>query len=1009
VEGFAKIELKNYHAIQTHKTRHCLLKDGNHLMNKQVQNLVRQLIVLWFSDWENADYPSILLSVMKDPDSANSRERPIINKLREILSNDEWDQLPRIAREEYRRFKQLTEVKPKLEEQIRKFQLQRAHDLALEYEDCFDHDDRDWYKKRRYEQIEKRKASIQDLLLSGETAEAKELYGVSLEVLLDEEGRQFTEWFTEALRKIVDNYITSYVIPLLEKYQFDQAREAFSRIQEYASIGEYERLEDTYRKQQIAEREAMAIRALLEQGDFSGAQQRFRESATLTGEHFTRLMAPHVKECFVKEFRFELDDYKALALSSVAQNTLVEARAGSGKTTLLACLVQLLVRKIDVSPDQILVMAFNKSAAKKILKEIREVHGVPEFTNARTFHSLAWHLVEPQRKLRVLTDEKDKEAWEKSRIQFLERVWGKTRRRRPWLWLLSFLMFRREIKKEMKPDSEEYFLYRRNQCEISLRGEVVKSKGEKYIADFLLEHDIHYSYERMYFWDGQLYRPDFTVFLGDRQKVIIEHWAINPDDPTSVVPAGWPKTTEQYRAEIRRKREYWKKEGIPLLETNADQVRRMSREQFESYLKNMLEKIGIVCRKLPREEIMERVSDSQTRKLVKLLSQFISRAKKAGLSPEDVRTLYREAEDPRTRAFGSIAWRVYQEYEVEMEREGITDYDTLLIDAAKRVKQNNGHIRVEDHTRGEFDLNRLQWILIDEFQDFSRLFDNLLAEIRVYNPDLKMYCVGDNWQAINEFAGSDLRYFERFEKLYPESSRQYLPINRRSREDIVKAGNRFMHWAEGRPAEAREDKPGGRIQIMYVDDVFIELRDEQLSNGDNEIDQYLTVRYDRDRNSVDVLASKYLKLVYRIIAQNPERSYSILARTNWISSLELQSFESKLHYCLSKQYPEKRRSDWHVTVSTVHSYKGGESDVAIVLRVINRQFPLIHPDSALFQPIGQSVADTIDEERRLFYVAISRPRDELILVTEKGYESCFIDDLLGDKWRNRYLESKERG
>ena len=976
--------------------------DSDYLVSKQVRELVRQLVVLWLSDWENADYPSILLSLMRYPDRVNSRERPIIDNLREILSEDKWSQLSRIAGEEYRGVKQLTEVKPKLEEQIRKFQLRHAHELYLEYEDCFSNSDRDWYKRKRYERIEKRKASIQDLLLADKIAEAKDLYEVSLEVLLDEERLEFTEWFTTTLHRIINNYITVYVIPLLEKYQFDRARQAFGPIQKYTSKGEYEKWENKYRKQQIAECEAGAIRTLLEQGDLRGAQQRFRESRALTVEHFTRLMAPYVKKYFVREFGFELDEYKARALSSVAQNTLVEARAGSGKTTLLACLVQLLVRKIGVSPDQILVMAFNKSAAKKILSEIQKVRGVPEFTNARTFHSLAWHLVKPEKKLRVLTDDKEKEAWEGSRIQFLEKVWKETRRRRPRLWLLSFFMFRREMKKDIKPDSEEYFLYRRNQCEISLRGEIVKSKGEKYIADFLLEHDIHYSYERTYFWDGQLYRPDFTIFPKNREKIIIEHWAINPDDPGSMLPEGWAKTTEQYRNEIKRKREYWRRQGITLLETNAKQVRE-GREQFEAQLKRMLEENGIRCEKLPREEIMKRVSDPQTRKLVKLLGQFISRAKKAGLSPEDVRALYRGAEDSRTRAFGSIAWRVYQEYEAKMGREGITDYDTLLKNAAERVKQNDGHIKVEDRTRGEFDLDRLRWILIDEFQDFSRLFDNLLSQIRRHNPELQIVCVGDNWQAINGFAGSDLKYIEKFETLYSESLRLPLPINRRSREKIVKAGNRFMHGVPGRPAEAREDKPGGRIRVMYFDDVFIELRDTQLSNGDNEIDQHLIVRYDRDRNSVDVLASKYLKLVYQIIAQDPERSYSILARSNWISSLKLEEFEHKLRYCLDRHCSKKTVPDRHVTVSTVHNYKGGESDVTIVLRVIDHQFPLIHPDSALFQPIGQSVADTIAEERRLFYVAVSRPRDELILVTEKEHESRFIDELLGSKWHSGYL------
>ena len=69
--------------------------------------------------------------------------------------------------------------------------------------------------------------------------------------------------------------------------------------------------------------------------------------------------------------------------------------------------------------------------------------------------------------------------------------------------------------------------------------------------------------------------------------------------------------------------------------------------------------------------------------------------------------------------------------------------------------------------------------------------------------------------------------------------------------------------------------------------------------------------------------------------------------------------------------------------------------MSLVLRVVDRQFPLIHPDSALLAPLGQTPKRIIEEERRLFYVAISRAKKRLVLVTERDRESLFLEEITG--------------
>jgi DNA helicase-4 len=553
---------------------------------------------------------------------------------------------------------------------------------------------------------------------------------------------------------------------------------------------------------------------------------------------------------------------------------------------------------------------------------------------------------------------------------------------------------------ELDPDSEEYYVYRRNECERSLRGEMVKSRGEKYIADFLLEHDIRYSYERTYFVGSErIYRPDFTLFV-DARQLILEHWAIDPTDPMAQIPVTWKKMTKEYRAEIREKRAYWQEKGIVLLETNTAQLGK-GREGFEAALKTLLEEHGLRCSRLTQEEISARISDSATRKLVELFSQLISRAKKSDLSPEAVRLAYRNRTrgDSRTRAFGSLAWRVYEAYEQQMRIDGCTDYDTLLSTATARVETAVGDLVVDDRSRGAFNVSATKWLLVDEYQDFSQLFSRLLESLLAFNTSLRLLCVGDNWQAINGFAGSEVRFIEDFERLSPEPDVLRLPllVNRRSRERIVAAGNRLMRGEPGQPATASQDNVGGKVTKLYVDDVYVDLRTLDPKSGETNPDACYIVRPGgEDTRPSDALASKYLKLVAEIIRTDPTKSYSVLTRTNWVSSIRLTDFETRLRSCLGAEFLQSMEKEGkRIDVSTVHSYKGGESDVSIVLRVTTRQFPLIHPDSALLAPIGETLERVIAEERRLFYVAISRAKEELVLVTEKERESDFLSDILG--------------
>lgn len=963
---------------------------------------MRRLLDLWKNDWPNADYlGDVLPRLLARAESGNRAERALIDEIQSVAKNEFLDaaEVIEIAGKVRLELDLAEKVIPELERDFRNFQLARAQARFTKYRDVLQED---WYERRRVERIGSRKHTVQYDISRYYFKDAKELCSDSKAVLRDDEARRLDDWFNQSIADAIAAFIDSQVMPFLRHYEFTEAREAFRPVEQYASPGTIESLLEKYR-------EAKELTELLSNKDFLGAQELFERSHTLTTEQFSQVMGSYVNTYFASNCGFPIDEYKARAMSTTSRRTLVEARAGSGKTTLLACFVRLLEEKLGVNLDEILVMAFNRSAAYAIGKKINMLLAEERFSNARTFHSLAWHLAEGCGWTKVLSDDPKREEHEQERRRFLEDTWKDSQRSRPWLWILALLMFRKELSPQevkLSPDSEDYYLYRRNECQTSLRGENVKSWGEKVIADFLLEHDIRYSYERSVFWDKKLYSPDFTLFDSSRRTVILEHWAIDPEDQFAQVPAHWGKSTEQYRSEIGAKRGFWSNKNIPLVETHATQVAAVDREDFERRLATRLAEAGFRIEKLSSRVIISRISDQRIRRFVRLLGQCISLAKKAGLAPEAVRARYRRSDvtDTKIRAFGSIAWRVYQAYERRMKERELTDYDTLLGLAAQRVERSFGGLVAQDRTRGQFHLSQLRWVLIDEYQDFSPLFDSLIRAIMKTNPRLRMLCVGDNWQAINGFAGSDTRFIESFEDLNSEDEplRFAVPVNRRSGKQIVSAGNTLMKEVSGTRAIPAESANMGRLEVFHVDDIYVECRSAPAHRDTYESDaKYLVTRDREGRVSVDVLASKYLKLVAQTIESRPNLSYSVLTRTNWLSSISIGAFESRLRSCLGDDFLEEMESrEGRIDVSTVHSYKGGESDVSIVLRVIDRQFPLVHPDSALLAPLGQTPERIIREERRLFYVAISRAKERLILVTERDRESLFLEEITGRSFTN---------
>lgn len=780
----------------------------------------------------------------------------------------------------------------------------------------------------------------------------------------------------------------------LKDNQFSEAKKLFNTIAHLYSEDEFEQLVLSYQ-----------IPFELSQFNFAEADKLFARCTSNTVINYIDQKKEAIQSYFNKP-ETKVTQEQALALADQSNALLIKARAGSGKTRVLASKTALLIDRYKVNPDKILVLAFNKKAAREIGGRIQKVYGMESFENARTFHSLAFQLVKFNGD--ILFDNQgdfSRPALTNFVQDILRSIWS------PQIQTNLYLLFRKEMHSLEQSggllSNADYLAFIRNKRDITLNGDRVKSTGEKFIADYLFEHDIPFFYERVEFWSGHSYRPDFSLFP-EAGQVIVEFWGIDEHDSKKSIPRGWGVTWEQYHAEMEEKRAFWKEKEIPLVEMSMADIRH-GREQFEQILNDRLAEVGIRNEKLPQKDLENKVIRNQKDRMTELFVQFIQRAKKRMWTVEQVQNKVREykTNDERTRLFLNLGCQVYSAYQKELEKRNSIDFDDLIIKASELIQNSKGNCTLDLglHKDRRIKIKDIEWILVDEFQDFSNEFNYMLQAIFSQNPNAHLVCVGDDWQAINSFAGSDTTYFNQFSDHFQNGNTVTLLTNHRSQKAIVDFGNKVM-FGQGEPGTATADHLGGKVETQTIDEIWIESREGISYENEREFDQRFIFYEHRENgrkiNDNGFLQAKYLKACYQIIKEpnnwdlisknkTNQPVIAILSRTNYLYRVSLNEFLDKLKSCFSTE-EMKIIGDFNhkIRISTVHGFKGLEAEIVIILRACDGSFPLLHPDNSLFEFFGQSEYQALEEERHLFYVGVSRPSQTLYILTEKGNESSFI-------------------
>jgi DNA helicase-4 len=433
------------------------------------------------------------------------------------------------------------------------------------------------------------------------------------------------------------------------------------------------------------------------------------------------------------------------------------------------------------------------------------------------------------------------------------------------------------------------------------------------------------------------------------------------------------------------------------------------RAAFEHKLKEVLQDAGIECNLLHKDEIISRVfeNDFAISRLSDLFLQFITRSKRRGWSADEVaKTLSKNPDkEPRSMLFHQLALRAYREYELMLAEENAMDFDDLLMQACEEVESRGGDVGIHLGQGKMIAIRNLKWILLDEYQDFSELYFRMLRAILECLPEVRLVAVGDDWQAINSFAGAQLRFFEDFASYFPGGETVGVTTNYRSDRAVVGAGNLLM---AGRGDAAKISRNAmGLIRTIYLSDSWIEFRQgNQFAKERDANSIYLPPRTDgKNPSELALRQAQALKACAQIIIQDPAKKTLLLARTGRVYGLDAEGFREKLIKALSTfDGIETKTLEQNLSIMTAHGSKGQESSRVIILDVTKRQFPKIHPDNLLFELFGVTPHTVLEEERRLFYVAMTRAEHELYLVTEKGEESHYLAEISGSAEKSDYKD-----
>ena len=638
-----------------------------------------------------------------------------------------------------------------------------------------------------------------------------------------------------------------------------------------------------------------------------------------------------VKSVSLDISRYGLTDEQAKAVATDEDVTLVLAGAGTGKTVVITAKVAHLVRNQGVPPVKILVLAFNRDAAQEIRDRLPQDL---QDANVLTFHAFGLQVIASHTQAPTIsTMASDPFALAKTVEGFLADLVNDPDVGNIAIRLMANMPADYKAPFDFRNENE-YHKYIREVELRALSGDRVKSFEELEIANWLTQNGVPFRYERTYPEDTRTrdYRQYQPDFWIPGHDIYIEHFALNEE---GTAPPGWAG----YAEGVQWKRQKHQDKGTTLVETYSWQHRQ---ETLLPTLRQKLEEKGVEFKPISRDQLVAKLGRERISPLCSLLCAFLNHAKSSNLSHEElVRRIDSASDRKRAEAFVQVFGRVRGRYEAQLAEEQALDFHDLINQAATYLKeQNEGH----DYTH----------VLVDEFQDISSGRMELLKVLR--KPHAAYFLVGDDWQSIYRFTGS--------------------------RVSLVR--NVAHHLGHTQVETLTQTFRFGQ-KILGPSSLFIQQNPEQTRRT-------LKPNPDANDKGLTLVASREpadgLRAVIRDLADSADYQ-----ETDTIMVL------GRFRHTRRALHTQGPRARDKVIYRTVHSAKGQEADYVVILDLKDSKhgFPCKVEDDPLLKLVLPPVEDgeyKFAEERRLFYVALTRARKGVCLVVDERHPSPFARELL---------------
>ena len=629
-------------------------------------------------------------------------------------------------------------------------------------------------------------------------------------------------------------------------------------------------------------------------------------------------------------------------------SNLVLAGAGTGKTSTMIGRAAYLLKSRRAVDSDILMLAFGRKAADEMQERIAKK--IPDATvKAATFHSLGLSIIgqvegaKPQ--MSPLAE--DDRALAKTVDDWLKKLLEDSEYQKKAIQYFSDYLYPSKNCFDFSSEGE-YFEYIRANNICSLKGENVKSLEEALIANWLFRMGVDYQYEAPYH-GAETRTVDFRVYLPDfylpGYDIYIEHFGIDREGNTAPYIDAM-----QYREGIRWKRELHEKHQTSLIET-------FSYEQREGCLLSALEQKltahNVKFEPLPNKAILETLKDKGViSEFSKLLSQLLGAFKGSHETWKEVKGRAIRVKSPgQFHAAMELLRPVIDRYEALLQKTQSIDFNDMIGKAIDYVES------------GRFKPT-WRFILVDEFQDISRPRARLVKALRDHTKNCSVFCVGDDWQAIYRFSGSDVTLTTGFKTEFGPTITTSLDKTFRFNNKICDVASQFVMK---NPAQVKKQLTTHAVVSQPA--VSIMRRRPQKKQQYAELEEVLQSISDRvnDHATVYVLGRFWFRLPDQYVLRGLQRNYP---------KLKIERL-------------------------TFHASKGKEADYVILmgLEVGQHGFPSTketHPLLDALLPPAEPYK--FAEERRLFYVALTRARHRAYLITDMSIASDFPRELINQDY-----------